>query len=183
MVRAHKPYKLRTIVDPLERFMSHVWPEPNSGCWLWDSSYTCTKQRPYGRFTIRNEHFPAHRWIYEFYNGQVPKNLVIDHKCRNTICVNPNHLRVLTHKENLLCGVGFSANNKAKMRCSRGHEFSGDNLHITKTGRRQCLACRKINNDEFYKIYKYTRIRIKNPTKAMLKAGYVPGSKPAGNNS
>jgi hypothetical protein len=42
----------------------------------------------------------AHRKVYESVNGAVPQGFELDHLCKNRWCCNPNHLQVVTHKEN-----------------------------------------------------------------------------------
>lgn len=44
--------------------------------------------------------------MYELLVGPIPEGLTIDHLCRNTMCVNPDHLEPVTHRENLMRGVG-----------------------------------------------------------------------------
>jgi hypothetical protein len=73
-------------------------PEPNTGCILWLGK---TKSNGYGYITIGPKEFRAHRVIYEFFKGPIPKDLVLDHTCKNTICVNPDHLDPVTQKINL----------------------------------------------------------------------------------
>jgi len=34
-------------------------------------------------------------------NGRIPENIQIDHICHNPSCVNPDHLRLATHSENM----------------------------------------------------------------------------------
>lgn len=84
------------------------------------------------------------RWAYEILTGQkVPDGLVCDHLCRNRACVNPFHIEVVTHRENLRRGVG----NAGKTHCRNGHPLSGDNLGIRKAtksqpyGQRFCRIC------------------------------------------
>ena len=125
----------------LERFEEKYIPEPNSGCWLWTAA---TNGNGYG--VIRLGPRPAsmgyaHRVSYELHKGPIPEGLVIDHLCRVTLCVNPDHLEVVTHRENLLRGVGFSAVNAKKTHCLQGHPLSGDNLLSRKDGSRCCRTC------------------------------------------
>ncbi|MEU3847155.1 HNH endonuclease [Micrococcus terreus] len=42
----------------------------------------------------------AHRASYSFIHGEIPSGALIDHICHNPSCVNPQHLRAVTHKQN-----------------------------------------------------------------------------------
>ena len=80
---------------------------------------------------------------YELHVGPIPKGLTVDHTCRNRRCVNPNHMEIVTQKENNARGNSPSAINARKTHCKRGHPFSGDNLYVD-PGRqsRHCRACK-----------------------------------------
>lgn len=93
----------------------------------------------YGRLNNRTL---AHRKAWEDANGPIPKGLVIDHLCRNRRCHNVNHLEVVTTKENVLRGVGPTAQNARKTHCYRGHPFTPENTAKTATGR-GCIICRR----------------------------------------
>jgi len=81
-------------------FQSRKFPEyrhdPITGCWEW----TKAKTRGYGRVTINCRNRMAYRVYYEEAFGPIPEGMVIDHLCRNTGCVNPMHLEVVTTAEN-----------------------------------------------------------------------------------
>lgn len=55
----------------------------------------------YGKMHANGHGQLAHRVAYELANGPIPAGLVIDHICHNTSCVNPDHLRAVTHKQNM----------------------------------------------------------------------------------
>ncbi len=42
----------------------------------------------------------AHRRIWEYYNGAIPKGLMVRHLCHNRACVNIQHLALGTMKDN-----------------------------------------------------------------------------------
>lgn len=120
-----------------------------TGCWVWKGA---KGYKGYGALTYVGKITPAHRYSYEYYKGPIPQGLVIDHLCRNTLCVNPDHLEPVTTKTNLLRGISFSAKNAVKTHCNHGHPFEGDNLRIS-NGERVCRTCRK----ESSKIYEAKR--------------------------
>lgn len=135
----------------LERFMSFVYHEPNTGCWLHAGSPTGYKPRQYPGFQLNGEYKRAHRVSYEHFKGEIPNGLVVDHLCRQTFCVNPDHLEAVTHKENVRRGFIVALRhlwidqppnaNSLKTHCPKGHEYSGDNLWVNNSGRRECRVC------------------------------------------
>lgn len=84
----------------------------------------------------------AHRVSFEHYKHPIPQGLTLDHLCRVTRCVNPDHLEPVTQRENLLRGLTIQARNAKKKRCDHGHWLEGHNLIHRKDGKgRQCRAC------------------------------------------
>lgn len=69
----------------------------DNGCWIWLGS---KNKKGYGRAHVNGEHTGAHRAIYESKFGALPRDVHLDHKCRNTSCVNPDHLRIRSLAEN-----------------------------------------------------------------------------------
>ena len=70
-----------------------------TGCWIWNGSVH-KKRGGYGQLWYQGKNWQAHRFFYTWFVGEIPKKLVIDHLCRNTRCVNPEHLEVVNHVEN-----------------------------------------------------------------------------------
>ena len=67
------------------------------GCWVWVGS----KRAGYGLMSKGNKTVSAHRVSYEAYNGEIPKGLVVRHKCDNPSCINPDHLELGTQQQNV----------------------------------------------------------------------------------
>lgn len=138
----------------IERFMSKT-READNGCreWLGDKSNS-----GYGRFWIgpeKSKKALAHRWSYEYHVGTIPEGLVIDHLCRNKLCVNPEHLEPVTAAENVRRGVSverIKAAAASRTHCRRGHEYTEGNTgrRASRPSERICLECRVITRKADY---------------------------------
>jgi hypothetical protein len=118
-------------------------PEPNSGCWLW-LGYIRNHDRSkykYGTLRWTNKRVLAHRFAYEWYKGPIPAGKDLDHLCRNTLCVNPDHLEVVSHLENMRRSIPAT-----KLQCVHGHFYAdGVETYLRPdrigTQYRRCLTC------------------------------------------
>lgn len=74
--------------------------ESDGDCLIWTGS---TAGRGYG--TIRRSDGPgilyAHRVVWEHHHGTIPDGTEIDHVCRQRLCANIDHLRLVSHDENM----------------------------------------------------------------------------------
>lgn len=78
-----------------ERFWSKV--DKSGECWEWkavNSSENLPTFRGFGGKTV-----VAHRFSYELKYGLIPKHSKAFHKCKNTNCVNPDHIRFAPKKK------------------------------------------------------------------------------------
>jgi hypothetical protein len=90
----------------MKRFMGFVlvdisvgWRNRSCKCWDWQG-YICKKG--YGRFWVSGRSCKmSHRVAYVLFKGPIKANRVIDHTCGNKICVNPNHLEMVTQRTNI----------------------------------------------------------------------------------
>lgn len=108
-------------------------------CWEWTAG---KDPRGYGR----TGNALAHRLVYQALVGPIPDGLTLDHLCRNTGCVNPDHLEPVTQAENnRRDGTIRRANERkrAQARCQQGHEFTPDNTYLRANGSRRCLTCHR----------------------------------------
>lgn len=126
-----------------EQRLESIWAKvtKTDSCWLWNGRMT---PDGYGRRSWRGKEVSVHKIVYSLLVADVPQGLVIDHLCRTRSCVNPEHMEIVTNRENVLRGIGIPAINKRKTHCKRGHELNEVNSRIDKRGGRYCELCRYI---------------------------------------
>jgi hypothetical protein len=86
-----------------EMLANHIINE--RGCWLYQGS---KKDNGYGKAflychaaTPKRRTFSTHRVSYAYYNGVDPGELSVMHTCDDPGCINPSHLELGTHAENM----------------------------------------------------------------------------------
>ena len=107
-------------------------------CWLWTKAKQ--KKLGYGILTRNGKHWLAHRYMWTIMRGPIPAGLTIDHLCRVRHCVNPQHLEVVTMRENNRRGNSPSGIHGRTTHCPRGHEYTEANTRRDTAGR-HCRAC------------------------------------------
>jgi hypothetical protein len=125
----------------MSRFLAKVQFQRN-GCWLWIGATGGKPPYFYGVFQTDKLRI-AHRLIYEHVHGPIPVGMVIDHTCQMKLCVNPEHLRICTQRENLhASSKTLNSRNSALTHCKNGHKLEGDNIRMYRN-QRVCRACKR----------------------------------------
>jgi hypothetical protein len=117
----------------MERFWTKVSVGAPGDCWEWQAA---TNGR-YGVFYFGDRQTYAHRVAHELVKGQIPHGLVIDHLCRNPLCVNPGHLRAVSQSVNVQSGLRGQ-----RTHCPQGHEYTPENTRYGNGRTKNCRSCK-----------------------------------------
>lgn len=119
------------------RLVTHTRREGE--CLVWTGS---PDQYGYGKTSGPNgSSILAHRLAYTLLVGPIPDGLVIDHLCRNRLCVRVEHLEVVSRGENTLRGHQPHMLLHRANRCAQGHPFTPENTYLRPGGGRTCREC------------------------------------------
>lgn len=132
------PYAPLTLNRAEQARLNRLTRIQDNGCWEWQGSQTTNGYGKWQRGPGHPER-AVHRIAYEHYrNTAIPKGMQLDHLCRNRLCLNPDHLEVVTPSENTLRQDHWE---RRKTHCPKGHEYNEENTRRTKQGKRVCREC------------------------------------------
>lgn len=107
-------------------------PPDEHGCILWIGS---KKPSGYGQIHTADGLLYAHHVAWRFANGPIPQGMVIRHKCDVRDCINPDHLEIGTHADNVADKV------------ARGRATNGERSNLTKLTAAKVLEIRRRSDE------------------------------------
>tara|TARA_R110002020_G_scaffold266483_35_gene481522 strand:+ start:6301 stop:6666 length:366 start_codon:yes stop_codon:yes gene_type:complete len=85
-----------------DKVMSRVEVDAETGCWIWTGATSGSNGRgkDYPRMSLDGATVAVHIAMFVVEHGPVPPRKQIDHICNRRLCVNPDHLEMVTHLRN-----------------------------------------------------------------------------------
>lgn len=147
-IEVGKEFRVQDLI--IHGFNLKVDKNQPSGCWIWTGSIG---QNGYGKFSFLSKTWLPHRVSWLLFKGSIPKKQFLCHKCDNPKCVNPDHLFLGTHKENM-----YDMIKKGRKHINPIFKMSSEKSLNAKLTNEQAIFIRKstLKNVELAKMFNVT---------------------------
>ena len=115
MMKPSHPNLIIKNMRPMSRLLRSIEINQINDCWEWQGA---TYKGGYGRLSINGVIQSAHRLAYKLFKGTIPVDLHVLHRCDNPRCVNPSHLEIGTHRQNMIDKVSRGRHRNAYLKKS-----------------------------------------------------------------
>ena len=132
---------MRRLSKTEEYFLNCYTINQKTNCWEWAGVIHSTG---YGQININCRSIYAHIYFYTLKVGLIPSDSELHHRCNNKLCVNTEHLEIVSHRQNML---EFT---KQQTHCKQGHLLSLENCYTNNKGWRICKICMRRRNQVCY---------------------------------
>jgi hypothetical protein len=120
-----------------KKLLSRIGVGVKNECWPWLGFIDLTGLG-YGKLTIAGGNWWAHRAVYHYFIGPIPKGKIIRHSCDVPRCCNPKHLILGTQRDNILDQI------------KKGRNCRGEMSHFSKLNENKVTAIRILWKSEFF---------------------------------
>ncbi len=107
-------------------------------CWL----HQGYRSKGYGAMRANGKQVAAHRYMWTVMRGPIPEGIHIHHLCEIKLCLNPQHMTLVTPREHVFLGNTWARRHIETTHCPQGHPYDEANTYRRKT-KRYCLECRR----------------------------------------
>lgn len=125
--RARGFFRRVKMFDIQKRFWSKV--DKSGSCWVWKAGKF---PNGYGSFWMNGKSIGAHTCSWRFHFGKVPPGKYVLHSCDNPSCVNPEHLFLGTHGDNM------------KDKATKGRQTRGIDVNTCKLSESDVIEIRNL---------------------------------------